>query len=45
MSAFIVDIRKIKDTQQGKQIWPHRPQYIFRIKKQIEDFEIRMWTA
>ena len=29
MSAFIVDIRKIKDTQQGKQIWPYRPQYIF----------------
>ena len=31
MSAFIVDIRKIKDTQQGKQIWPYRPQYIFRM--------------
>ena len=36
MSAFIVDIRKIKDTQQGKQIWPYGPQYDFPKRRKRE---------
>ena len=49
MSAFIVDIRKIKDTQQGKQILSYRPQYDFlkrnKRKQGKKDKEMRMWTA
>ena len=51
MSAFIVDIRQIKDTQQGKQIWPYRPLYIqdkfavFCCFSAIQAKKMRMLTA